>query len=200
MFFSTFATLALATVASCMPTAELEERAPVGYSYKDAVLYHHNLHRANHSSPALVWDTNLETIARDTAKTCQYKHNTTAGGGGYGQNIAAGIPYTNIGYVISDLFYNSEVNNYKQYGQQKTDFTSFGSWGHFSQIVWKSTGRIGCATIGCPNGLANVGSNVPPWFTVCNYAGPGNYANDGQFAVNVLKPKGNPTIHANAGQ
>ena len=84
MYFSSLATLALAAVASCLPTAEveapiahnLEVRAPKGYSYKNSVLYQHNLHRANHSAPALVWDTNLEQIARDTAKTCVYKHNT----------------------------------------------------------------------------------------------------------------------------
>jgi hypothetical protein len=42
--------------------------------------------------------------------------------------------------------------------------------GHLSQIVWKSTPSIGCATIGCSDGgLANTGPDITPWFTVSNY-------------------------------
>lgn len=49
----------------------------------------------------------------------------------------------------------------------------FEKWGHFSQIVWKGTTHVGCYTAHCPNGLGNVGSDVSPYFTVCNYKNPG---------------------------
>lgn len=60
------------------------------------------------------------------------------------------------------------------YGSEP-NMAQFEQWGHFSQIVWKDTKTVGCATVHCPNGLANTGSTVSPYFTVCNYGPPGNY-------------------------
>jgi hypothetical protein len=59
------------------------------------------------------------------------------------------------------------------YGQatpSNIDTDAFDKWGHFSQIIWADTTDVGCATVDCTSqGLGNVGSNVPPFFTVCNY-------------------------------
>ena len=93
--------------------------------------------------------------------------------GGYGQNIAAGVGADNISLIITELFYNGEVNYYDGlYGQDQPDMSEFEHWGHFSQIVWRETTKVGCATQHCDS-LSNVGSNVPPYFTVCNYQSPG---------------------------
>jgi Cysteine-rich secretory protein family len=70
--------------------------------------------------------------------------------------------------------YNDEIGFFPlPYGQAQPDMSNFESWGHFSQIVWQSTTSVGCATVNCPNGLANTGAGVAPWFTVCNYSPPG---------------------------
>lgn len=42
--------------------------------YKSAVVYSHNLHRANHSAPALEWDDELESCAKTVAESCNYAH------------------------------------------------------------------------------------------------------------------------------
>lgn len=136
------------------------------------------------------------------------------GGGGYGQNIAAGVDSTGVNRVITDMFYNGEVNYYNGlYGEASPDMSNFEHWGHFSQIVWKSTTEVGCATQHCPGGLANTGSNVPPYFTVCNYKSPGTFISihqqlvhmtdihptgnmGGQYGNNVGRPLGHPTITA----
>lgn len=192
--------------------APLEERVA---GYKNIVVYQHNLHRANHSAPNMTWDLDLADSAKAVAKTCVFAHNMTVDGGGYGQNIAAGIQQTNVSYIISDLFYNSEAPAFNGlYGQAQPSYSNFGAWGHFSQIVWKSTTRVGCATYACPGGLANVGPSVPKYFTVCNYKSPGksptlvpeeetntdtltgNYG--GQYADNVGRPLGKPTVHWDA--
>lgn len=99
------------------------------------------------------------------------------GGGGYGQNIAAGAPSDDIDAIISDWFHNSEVNAYwngvsRNNGQP--DMGTFHIWGHYSQIVWKNTRSVACATHYCgQGGLSGVGANVSPYFTVCNYYPPG---------------------------
>ena len=51
-----------------------------------------------------------------------------------------------------------------------------GSTGHFTQVVWKSSTKLGCGI-----GVAS-NNNI---YGVCNYSPPGNV--QGQFALNVLK-------------
>ncbi|KAF7845837.1 hypothetical protein BT93_L0395 [Corymbia citriodora subsp. variegata] len=166
----------------------------VATTYEQLVLAHHNVHRANHSATDVIWSANLAAIALSIAETCVYEHNTTAGGGGYGQNIAAGVEASGIGEVISDLFYNGEVNYFVGlYGEASPDMTNFEHWGHFSQIVWKATTTVGCATYDCSSsGLANVGSDVSPYFTVCNYEGPGNVG--GEYGANIGSPLDYATV------
>jgi len=172
--------------------------SPNNDTYAQHVLDHHNIHRQNNSAGALTWDNNLASIAQQIGSSCYYAHNTGAGGGGYGQNIAAGAPADNITSVITDLFYNDEIMNFKDlYGQPTpdniNDESAFNTYGHYTQIVWRDTTTVGCATVDCTSqGLANVGSDVPPYFTVCNYSPPGNYL--GEFADNVLEPGDMPTI------
>ncbi|TKA64892.1 hypothetical protein B0A55_10926, partial [Friedmanniomyces simplex] len=182
-----------ASSSSAAPTSS----APAT-TYSDIVVLHHNLHRYNHSAPNIGWDGDLASTAASIASNCIYAHNVTASGGGYGQNIAAGVEANNISAIITDLFYNGEVGWYDGlYGQAQPDMTNFEHWGHFSQIVWKSTTKVGCATQYCPNGLANVGSDVSPYFTVCNYGPPGNYANE--YGSNVLSGLQEPTVQWNQG-
>ncbi|EXJ56157.1 hypothetical protein A1O7_09088 [Cladophialophora yegresii CBS 114405] len=70
--------------------------------------------------------------------------------------------------------YNTEMPNYPlPYGEDNADLSNFNDWGHFSQIVWKDTREVGCATQYCPVGLANTGSGTSPYFTVCNYSPAG---------------------------
>lgn len=113
---STLAFLGFLATAIASP---LEKRVPT-LSYKDTIVYHHNLHRANHSAPDLKWDLSLAASAKEIARSCVFAHNMTVDGGGYGQNIAAGIQQSNISYVISDLFYNSEAPAFNGlYGQKQ---------------------------------------------------------------------------------
>ncbi|KAH0416908.1 PR-1-like protein, partial [Aureobasidium melanogenum] len=168
--------------------------APSGKAttYQEIVLAHHNVHRANHSACNLEWDSQLAATAQQIAATCVYAHSMDVNGGGYGQNIAAGVEANNVSAVITELFYNGEVGYYNNlYGQANPDMTNFEKWGHFSQLVWKGTTKVGCATQYCSGGLANVGQYVAPYFTVCNYGAPGNYA--GEYADNVGASLNQPT-------
>jgi uncharacterized protein YkwD len=183
-------TTVVAASSSAAPAASTEASstiaAPAGKAttYQQRVVDHHNVHRANHSAPALQWDSQLASTAAKIAATCVYAHSMDVDGGNYGQNIAAGVEANNVSAVITELFYNGEVGYYTNlYGQANPDMTNFEKWGHFSQLVWKGTTKVGCATQYCSGGLANVGQYVSPHFTVCNYGAPGNYA--GEYADNI---------------
>jgi len=163
-----------------------------GDDYISRAVNAHNVHRANHSAPAVTWDTELASIAAQIASSCKFEHDTSTGGGGYGQNIAAGTPAEEVAKVVSDQWYNSEVDLFPQYGAASPDMSNFHAWGHFSQVVWKDTDRIGCATQQCSGGVSGVGGNVPPHFTVCNYRKTGNVM--GFFDQNVLPSLNHPTV------
>jgi hypothetical protein len=69
--------------------------------------------------------------------------------------------------------YNDEVGHFEGlYGQASPDMSYFEHWGHFSQIVWKATSHVGCATVVCDRLQYRESAMVVP-FTVCNYWPPG---------------------------
>lgn len=187
------------TLQTSTTPAASSTTAAAASSYSDIALMHHNIHRSNHSSVPAVWNSTLASIAQEIALSCNYSHNTQAGGGGYGQNIAGGVPADNISAVITDLFYNGEVNWYitpsDLYGAASPDFTNFEHWGHFSQIVWNGSTSVGCYTADCSAqgylyGLE--GDNVPPYFTVCNYYPAGNMG--GEYGSNIFKPTSDVSV------
>lgn len=47
---------------------------PGSTTYQGLVLLNHNLHRANHSAPDLVYNNTLASYAEQIAKTCVYSH------------------------------------------------------------------------------------------------------------------------------
>jgi hypothetical protein len=74
-----------------------------------------------------------------------------------------------MGDFVTEGLYNGEVNNYHYYGGEP-EVNTLGQWGHFSQIVWKGSTRVGCYTADCSSGgLGNAGPPISPYFTVCNY-------------------------------
>ncbi|CAO1602242.1 hypothetical protein XANCAGTX0491_005868 [Xanthoria calcicola] len=198
-----------ATSAPTQSTGASGETGTDGY--KSAVLEHHNIHRANHSASALAWDDTLAQYAEQVAKSCVYDHDRTPGGGGYGQNIAAGTPARQVASILTNAFYNNELELYPGFGTDSPDMSNFHAWGHFSQMVWGSTTKVGCYSYNCnpagkmeldcnpatgqsylgKTGCGTSGSGMYPVFTVCNYSPPGNFA--GQYSQ-IKAPKGNPMV------
>nr|POE72873.1 putative pathogenesis-related protein [Quercus suber] len=149
--------------------------AAVPTTLEQIALYHHNIHRSNHSA------SNIDSSSPESSSKLTVD-DSTAGGGGYGQNIAAGVKANNISSVITELFYNGEMPYYSTlYGQAQPSYDNFAHWGHFSQLVWKDTKTIGCAVQYCPGGLKNTG----------NYGG--------EYADNIGRPLGRAVAHWNTG-
>ncbi|MBU8896812.1 hypothetical protein DRW03_16315 [Corallococcus sp. H22C18031201] len=120
--------------------------------------------------PALTWDTDAETTAAKWAVQCRFEHN--ANRGNYGENIAAATPDL---WQTEDVVTNwaSEAKDYTLATNKCADGKTCG---HYTQIVWRNTARLGCASQKCTTN-SPFGSKFPNWeLWVCDYAPPGNYA------------------------
>merc|ERR1712054_508793 len=106
------------SVTSSVPPGFTPSPSPVS-AYADRVLLAHNVHRANPSAADLTYSNELAAVAQEIASSCVYAHDTTVesttGNGVYGQNIAAGLTADEVTDVITNLWYNNEVNAYSPY-------------------------------------------------------------------------------------
>jgi hypothetical protein len=94
---------------------------------------------------------------------------------------------------VTDGWYNNEIELFpsSEYGKGSPDMSNFSDWGHYSQMIWKGTQQVGCATHFCAPGTMN---SMGSWYTVCNYYPGGNMG--GAYGKNVFPPQGQPIITA----
>ncbi|XDV24394.1 hypothetical protein PO909_028596 [Leuciscus waleckii] len=144
----------------------------------------HNMHRTEVKPSAsnmryMTWDEGLAVTARAWARFCVFKHNiylkevrrmhptfTSVG-----ENIWVGYPYTHFTVKSAVKSWVDEVQHY-DYRQNKCSKVC----GHYTQVVWADTYKVGCAAQACPKGVAETSfSTKPAIIFVCNYATAGNY-------------------------
>ncbi|KAF2149717.1 PR-1-like protein, partial [Myriangium duriaei CBS 260.36] len=182
-------------------------QSPVATLYRQAAMQRHNVHRANHGAGPVTWSAKLERAAMKSAQRCTFGHFMNENGLTYGQNLALGLPANKIAAIISDQWYYNEVGAFSgNYGDAQPDYGSdmqdFEKWGHFTQLVWKDSVKIGCATWRC-NSIATSEDDATPLpssyggdITYCNYKSEGNFA--GEYAANVGAPRSNVKVKANS--
>lgn len=139
---------------------------------KDVALAMHNTLRAKHSdTPPMQWDDEVAASAQRYAETCPTGHSPKGSvyrGSDSGENLAW---HSATGDTTGIQRWYDEIRDY--------DWTSppghRGVTGHFTQLVWDQSTRLGCA----------VKYDCPQWGTtwVCQYAPAGNYV--GEFARHV---------------
>ncbi len=128
----------------------------------------HNQLRETHHAPKLIWDDQLASYAEHYASQCRFQHSSSP----YGENLAAGYP------TLSAAIH-AWSNEQKQYSYFSPGFSM--KTGHFTQIVWKATQKIGCGYVSCD------GKNGTPGnYLVCEYSPAGNVASRRYFEKNVL--------------
>ncbi|KAH6855410.1 CAP domain-containing protein [Chaetomium sp. MPI-CAGE-AT-0009] len=170
--------------------------------YSSTAVYHHNVHRFNHSANALQWDDEIAGYAKTLAERCVFEHDTEIGGGGYGQNLAMWGSSENpeafgatasVARATTNGWYNGELNDFpaSDYGKDSPNMANFKKWGHFTQVVWRETKKVGCHSHFCPPGTM---SGMGSWYTVCNYSPAGNMG--GAYADNVKPPQGQSVFAA----
>ncbi len=129
----------------------------------------HNAYRAKHCAPALAWSEALAAYAAKWAATlrdrgCAFEHSR----GKYGENLAAGTSGVLDPEAVVAMWYD-EV---KGYSFKQPGFSM--QTGHFTQVVWTTTKRVGCAMTQC--------KGLDVW--VCEYDPPGNW--ERQYSKHVL--------------
>ncbi|KAJ7228346.1 PR-1-like protein [Mycena pura] len=162
-------TLVLATPASRRHSVAARSHLPD--STIEAYLQAHNEVRSQHNAPALVWNETLATAALGWANTCQVKHSDgelldTP----YGENLVAATGDFPIASAI------------RQFTLDEADYDPESPiLSHFTQVVWKATTQLGCASSHC-SGVFEESLGQASYY-VCLYDPPGNVI--GQALANV---------------
>jgi hypothetical protein len=177
-----------------------------------AILNAQNGYRNTCGAPALCWDAALAANAQAWANGCHqdksgkfcHQSDTTncpgAAGNVNGENITFSNRWTQSagGPQVSVLPAWTPVEAVKSWYcearrypfDRRTPFIIFGATdsncqgatAHFTQIVWKSTLRVGCASATCPVGPGNP---LKGTLWVCEYAPAGNTNTPEQLWANV---------------
>ncbi|KAM3430389.1 hypothetical protein MY4824_007718 [Beauveria thailandica] len=180
------------TTTKPQPSSQPEPETPApADGYQGTAVKYHNAYREDHSAGGLSWDPTLAAYALELAQTCVFAHNTSMGGDDFhfGQNLAMAASSGDLGSMDSAVGkaskdWYAEVKDYgNSYGQQNPATSAM--IGHFTQLVWKNTQKVGCATFKCPPGAK---WDMPSLYTVCNYSPPGNV--QGEYGSNVLPSLG----------
>lgn len=135
-------------------------------SFAKSILDGHNTDRAAHQAPPLSWDQTVYNYAQAYADKYDCSGQLVHSGGQYGENLAVGF---SDGTAALQAWY-SEGNNY--------DYSNTNQYTHFTQVIWKSTTKLGCAIKDCT--AQNWGHYV-----ICSYDPAGNMV--GEEAANVLQ-------------
>ena len=126
--------------------------------------------------PALGWSASAAAVAQAWADGCAYGHNANRGSDGVarGENIAASSPgyWPTPAAVVGS--WSSEWTGYV-YTSNTCTLPADQSCGHYTQVVWRGTTRVGCAHAACHVNTP-FGASFPDWdFYVCDYEPPGNW-------------------------
>jgi pathogenesis-related protein 1 len=175
------ALLASVLLAACMPGLDAGPEAgpgDVGAPSADAQAWldrHNEVRRGAQPPPSpplpeLTWSSGAAAVAQAWADGCSYQHNP--GRGDRGENIAASAPPGRWG--IADVV-GAWAGEMQDYDYASNTCPAGKQCGHYTQIVWRNTLRVGCAHRICESN-SPFGPQAPSWdFWVCDYEPPGNW-------------------------
>jgi pathogenesis-related protein 1 len=178
--FNWLACLALAACGSVDPSmdagadagAAIVDAGPELTAFQQSLLTAHNSVRANAMpvpSPLLFsveWSATAQALAEDWAARCDFVHRDP---NDLGENLSASTREQSTTEVVNG------------WASERTDYTYATNTcrvgracGHYTQIVWRSSVRVGCAQQRCTTG-SPFGAGGTWYLFVCNYDPPGNF-------------------------
>ncbi|KAG9444308.1 hypothetical protein H6P81_015648 [Aristolochia fimbriata] len=132
----------------------------------------HNKVRQQLNMPPLVWDRKLVRFARGwathlaTTDCSKPKHSN----GPYGENAFWGSGHD---WKPTDAV-AAWANEYSFYNSSNNSCKLGNDCGHYTQIIWRTSQRMGCEQVNCPSGDT---------YITCNYDPPGNYVGETPFDI-----------------
>ncbi|XP_008305822.1 cysteine-rich secretory protein LCCL domain-containing 1 isoform X2 [Cynoglossus semilaevis] len=165
---------------------EAKQRGKRAITDSDAqlILDLHNKLRGQVYPPAsnmeyMVWDTELERTAEEWAETCLWEHGPSGLLPQIGQNLGAHWGRYRPPTFHVQAWYNEVKDFSYPYPQECDPYCPFRCSGpvctHYTQLVWATSSRIGCAVNMCYD--MNVWGQI--WakavYLVCNYSPKGNW-------------------------
>jgi pathogenesis-related protein 1 len=124
----------------------------------------HNHWRSEVGVPPLNWSDKLSKSALEWAisleKKCEFKHSKSD----FGENLWKGT----TGAFSTSSVVNSWASEKDDYSYAKNKCKTGRVCGHYTQIVWKTTTKVGCAKMMC--------DGMTTW--VCQYDPPGNWVGE----------------------
>ena len=157
-----------ASIALVLPAPAAAAAANVASQFPARILAAHNAARAQAGVQPLAWDPALgnaaASYAMQLALTNSFQHSDRRARPGTGENLWMG--------TRGAFSYDAMVG---RWAAERSDFvpgvfpavSRSGNWekvGHYTQMVWPTTTRVGCA----------VASNAANDFLVCRYSPAGN--------------------------
>lgn len=147
----------------------------------------HNDARAEVGVPPLVWDDQIAAYAQEWAETIaardEMEHRPN---GKYGENLAGYLPQYGERPVHGAKMWYDEI---KDYHGEKIDGQNYQKFGHYTQMVWRKSTRVGFGVAMTPKGMVMLCAN---YAEAGNMIGDHPYQIEGQPAVAMpaaAKPK-----------
>lgn len=139
----------------------------IGEAEAQQILDQHNCARRRHNVAPLKWDWSLAAAAQEHADRCVWQHASEIGKGvrGQGENMSmtTGMPVNVQGWIDEERYYDC-VN-----GKCRKQ-----PCGHWTQMCWNSTERVGCGKRRCAS-IKDQPRFPNAELLVCRYSPPGNY-------------------------
>ncbi|KAM4630465.1 cysteine-rich secretory protein LCCL domain-containing 2 [Polymixia lowei] len=165
-------------------------RRSIRWSDREEILLLHNRLRGgvqptSSNMEHMLWDDELERSATHWAEECQWEHGPQDLLMSIGQNLAVHWGrYRSPAYHVQAWY--DEVKDYTfPYPQECNPWCPDRCAGpmctHYTQLVWATTNRVGCAVHVCPrmNVWGDVWENAV--YLVCNYSPKGNWIGEAPY-------------------
>jgi pathogenesis-related protein 1 len=170
-WISAFGTFVLLSLPNVAPASTMDclffdgvdgGRAPIA-AMEDVRRLHNCARRTAQPRPSpglgdLRWDASVAGSAQGWANQCNFSH---PGGHGYGENLAWGT----VGFYDAAALTRLWIDEYVHYNYSSNTCAPGQMCGHYTQVVWRNSQRLGCGTQTC-------GGN---FYLVCRYDPPGNF-------------------------
>ena len=172
LFFGSFIFLIMQANAQMVPQVT---GSNVTTQEAQTALEFHNKVRKDVSVPPLIWSTELSAFAqlwanKLAAEGCKLEHRPPNGKWAqqYGENIYFGTAKGLTALDASKAWY-SEI---KDFTGEKLTVKNFVKVAHYTQMVWRTTTKLGMAKASCPSGATIIVANYSP---LGNYMGEKPY-------------------------